>query len=72
MISIRMLGSGSRRRARMTFLFITLFIDILGIGMIVPILPQLIKILLGGDVTQAGYYYGVIITAYALMQFLGA
>tara|TARA_B100001123_G_scaffold450161_1_gene618902 strand:- start:6587 stop:6757 length:171 start_codon:yes stop_codon:yes gene_type:complete len=56
----------------MTFLFITLFIDILGIGMIVPILPQLIKILLGGDVTQAGYYYGVIITAYALMQFLGA
>ena len=56
----------------MVFIFITLFIDILGIGIIVPILPELIKVLLDGDVTQAGYYYGVIIAVYALMQFLFA
>ncbi len=56
----------------MTFIFITLVIDILGIGIIVPILPELIKILLDGDVTRAGYYYGVIIAVYALMQFLFA
>ena len=67
-----MLDSGTNRRAGMTFIFITLVIDILGIGIIVPILPELIKILLDGDVTTAGYYYGVIIAVYALMQFLFA
>ena len=67
-----MIGSETGRRAGMAFIFITLFIDILGIGIIVPILPELIKILLDGDVTQAGYYYGVIIAVYALMQFLFA
>tara|TARA_A100001037_G_scaffold300886_1_gene329269 strand:- start:620 stop:1846 length:1227 start_codon:yes stop_codon:yes gene_type:complete len=56
----------------MVFIFVTLFIDILGIGIIIPILPELIKEFVGGDVTQAGRYYGVIIAAYAFMQFLCA
>ena len=72
MILIRMLVSGTRRKAGMVFIFITLFIDVLGIGIIIPILPELIKLLLEGDVTQAGYYYGFIIAVYALMQFLFA
>ena len=33
----------------MVFILITLFIDILGIGIIVPILPDLVKELLGRD-----------------------
>jgi DHA1 family tetracycline resistance protein-like MFS transporter len=56
----------------MIFIFVTLFIDILGIGIIIPILPELIKEFLGGDVPQAGRYYGVIISIYAAMQFLCA
>ena len=60
------------RRAGMVFILVTLFIDILGIGIIVPILPELIKELLGKDVTQAAVYYGVIISTYATMQFLCA
>ena len=56
----------------MVFILVTLFIDILGIGIIVPILPELIKELLGEDVTQAAVYYGVIIATYATMQFLCA
>jgi len=55
----------------MVFILVTLFIDILGIGIIVPILPELIKELLGDD-AQAAMYYGVIISTYATMQFLCA
>ena len=56
----------------MTFIFVTLFIDIIGLGIIVPILPELIKEFLGGNVAQAGRYYGAIISVYAFMQFLCA
>ena len=57
----------------MVFILITLFIDILGIGIIVPILPDLVKELLGrDDAPQAAVYYGVIISTYATMQFLCA
>ena len=55
----------------MVFILVTLFIDILGIGIIIPILPELIKELLGSD-AQAAVYYGVIISTYATMQFLCA
>ena len=56
----------------MVFILVTLFIDILGIGIIVPILPDLVKELLGRDDAQAAGYYGVIISTYATMQFLCA
>ena len=56
----------------MVFILVTLFIDIFGIGIIVPILPGLVEELLGGDVTQTSLYYGVIISIYAFMQFLCA
>ena len=56
----------------MAFILVTLFIDILGIGIIVPILPGLVKELRGGDAAQAAVYYGVIISTYATMQFLFA
>ena len=56
----------------MIFIFVTLFIDILGLGIIIPVLPELIREFTGGDDSRAGVYYGVIIALYALMQFLCA
>ncbi len=65
----------------MVFILITLFIDILGIGIIIPVLPELVKELVavdrtGGasevDIARAGFYVGVIGAAYATMQFLCA
>ena len=56
----------------MGFILVMLFIDILGIGIIVPILPVLIREFLGGNNAQAAVYYGVIISTYATMQFLCA
>ena len=56
----------------MVFIFVTMFIDILGLAIIVPILPELIGELLGRDASSTGRYLGVIVAVYALMQFLFA
>lgn len=61
-----------KRQAALVFILITLFIDILGIGIVIPVLPELIKQFLGGDVSSAGRYYGVIGASYSLMQFIFA
>ena len=62
----------SRRPAAMIFILVTLFIDILGIGIIVPVLPELVKQLVGGDTATAGRYVGVIASSYATAQFFFA
>lgn len=56
----------------MIFIFVTMFIDILGLAIIIPILPGLIGELLGRDASTTGRYLGVIVAVYALMQFLFA
>ncbi len=60
------------RPAGMIFIFVTLFIDILGLGIIIPILPELVAQFLDGDIASTGRYYGIIISVYASMQFLFA
>lgn len=56
----------------MAFILVTLVIDILGIGLIIPVLPELVKQFVGGDTALAGRYVGVIGASYALMQFFFA
>lgn len=52
------------------FIFITLFLDILGIGLVVPVLPKLVEQFRGGDVSKASVLVGQLSAVYALMQFL--
>ena len=56
----------------MIFIFITVFIDILGIGIIIPVLPELVKGFVGGETAVASRYYGWIAAVYAMMQFFFA
>jgi len=65
-------SAGEKRPAAMAFILITLFIDILGIGIIIPVLPELIKQFAGGSTAMAGWYVGIIAAAYSLMQFIFA
>jgi DHA1 family tetracycline resistance protein-like MFS transporter len=58
-----------RHQASLGFIFVTLFLDILGIGLIIPILPKLVEQLQGGDLTGSSYTYGALNAVYALMQF---
>lgn len=56
----------------MVFILVTVFIDVLGIGIIIPILPELIKEFVGGSTAMAGRYFGIIAATYAATQFLFA
>lgn len=62
----------SARRPAVIFIFITLVLDILGIGLVVPVLPKLVQHYQGGDVTAGSNVYGMLAALYALMQFLCA
>lgn len=59
-----------KKEAALGFIFITLLIDIIGFGIIIPILPQLIQSLMHGTVSEASRYGGLLIFAYSLMQFI--
>lgn len=59
------------RKASMTFIFITVFLDMVGIGLIIPSLPSIMKRFMT-DPQQISQYYGFFISTYALMQFLAA
>lgn len=60
------------RKPALGFIFLTLVLDILGIGLIVPILPALVEDLRGAGVSEGARIYGMLAAAYALMQFLCA
>jgi DHA1 family tetracycline resistance protein-like MFS transporter len=60
------------RQAAFIFVFITVLLDMLALGMIVPVLPKLVLSFVGGDTAQAAEVFGVFGTAWALMQFLFA
>jgi MFS transporter, DHA1 family, tetracycline resistance protein len=60
------------RRASVVFVLITLFIDILGMGLVIPILPRLVQSLLGGAIGEASLVYGLLVSIYAVMQFFCA
>lgn len=60
------------RQAAVGFIFITLLLDVIGLGIIIPVIPSLIQELTGGDMSQAAQYGGWLISSYALVQFLCA
>ena len=60
------------RQAGLAFIFVTLVLDVLGIGIVVPILPELIATFRNGDLSAAARYYGWFVGMYAAMQFLFA
>ena len=58
------------RKAALGFIFLTLVIDVTGLGIIIPVLPKLIEQLIHGNVSQAAKWGGWLTAAYAIMQFL--
>jgi MFS transporter, DHA1 family, tetracycline resistance protein len=60
------------RKAAMGFIFITLLIDVTGLGIIIPVFPELIGQLTGGNISQVSQWGGVLTVIYAVMQFFCA
>src|SRR5262245_30689640 len=63
-------SSAPPRRAAFIFVFITVLLDMLALGIIVPVLPKLVVDFLSGDTARAAEIYGIFGTVGALMQFL--
>ncbi|MDJ1468516.1 TCR/Tet family MFS transporter [Xanthocytophaga flava] len=59
-----------KRTSALLFIFITLLIDVIGIGIIIPVVPKLIQQMTGGSVSDASKYGGWLLFAYSIMQFL--
>ncbi|MCG8384830.1 MAG: TCR/Tet family MFS transporter [Cytophagales bacterium] len=60
------------KKAALGFIFVTLLIDVTGVGIIIPILPELIIELTGVSVSDAAAIGGWLVFAFAIMQFLFA
>ncbi len=62
-----------KKTAAIGFIFITLMIDVTGLGLIIPVMPKLIQELLSGaSISEASRYGGLLTFCYAIMQFLFA
>jgi DHA1 family tetracycline resistance protein-like MFS transporter len=62
-------AAAAPRRAAMGFVLVTVFLDVIGMGLVMPVWPQLVKGFLGGDTVKASAALGVFSTVYMLMQF---
>jgi len=80
--SIRIMADASRtdsddapspqapRHGAVAFIFVTILLDMLAAGMIIPILPKLIESFVGNDTARAARLFGLFATVWALMQFV--
>src|SRR2546422_9572607 len=60
----------TKRRAALGFIFVTVLLQMLACGIIAPVLPRLISDFLHGDMGRASKYMGLLVTTWALTQFL--
>ena len=58
------------KQATVGFIFVTMLMDIIGIGIIIPVLPRLLEELIGSNLSDAARVGGWLLFSYALMQFL--
>ena len=60
------------RKAAVGFIFITLLIDVMGWGLIIPVMPKLISELKHIPINEASSYGALLLSAYAITQFICA
>jgi DHA1 family tetracycline resistance protein-like MFS transporter len=58
------------RKAALAFIFVTVVLDMLALGMVIPVLPGLVEQFLGGNTARAAEIFGIIGSVWALMQFV--
>jgi DHA1 family tetracycline resistance protein-like MFS transporter len=58
------------RKATLTFIFILVALDVLALGIVIPVLPKLVERFSDGDTARAAETFGLFGTAWSVMQFL--
>ncbi len=62
----------NKKSAAISFIFITVLIDVISFGIIIPVIPKLIEELTGEGISEAAKYGGWIMFSFSVMQFLFA
>ena len=65
-------SSQGARKAALIFIFVTVLIDILAFGLIIPVLPKLVKQFAGGDFGDAAHWLGIFGLLFSGIQFICA
>ncbi len=60
------------RKAALAFIFVTVLVDVIGLGIIIPIIPELIMELTGEGLSTAALYGGWLMFVYSFTQFMCA
>jgi MFS transporter, DHA1 family, tetracycline resistance protein len=60
------------RRGAVPFVLVTVLLDTLGVGLVIPVAPRLIGSFLGNNIAAASHYFGLLLALYSLMQFVFA
>ncbi len=63
-------AGGRAAPAALVFIFITVLLDMLALGIIIPVWPRLVVNLMAGDSVRAAVIFGWFGTAWAFMQFV--
>ena len=58
------------RKATLAFVFVLVALDVMAMGIVIPVLPKLVERFQGGDTARAAEMFGAMNTAWGLMQFL--
>lgn len=61
---------GRRRQAALGFIFVVALLDVISLGIMIPVLPNLLKEMVGGDTASAASWNVLFATTWGLMQFL--
>jgi MFS transporter, DHA1 family, tetracycline resistance protein len=62
----------TKRHAALSFIFVTVLLDMLSFGVVAPLVPKLISDFLHGNTARASEYIGLFTTTWAFMQFIFA
>lgn len=60
----------AKKNAALGFIFVTLLIDVIGFGIIIPVVPNLISELKNISIPEAAAYGGWLIASFSIMQFI--
>ena len=60
----------ARQRRALTFIFVMVVLDVMALGIVIPVLPKLIEAMSGGNTARAAEIFGLFGMAWGLMQFI--
>lgn len=66
------MSASSARRPALGFIFVTMVMSVLGFGLLIPVLPDLVTEFSAGSYAAGSHAYGMLVGVFALLQFIGS